>query len=400
MKPDGLQRPVDLAKNLQEITAIRRDIHAHPELSFHELRTSALVAEKLQSWGIEVTHGLGKTGVVGRLQHGSSAKAIGLRADMDALPIQERNQFPHRSQHEGRMHACGHDGHTAMLLAAAQHLAQNKNFNGIVHFIFQPAEEGGAGAKVMIEEGLFERFPCDAVFALHNWPGLRVGEFAVKPGPVMASSNEFEIRISGKGAHAAMPDLGIDPVLIGSHIVTALQSLIARNLKPTDTGVVSVTQFHAGEATNVIPNEAVLGGTVRAFKPEVVDLLEAGMRRIIENSASSFGASAQLEFIRNYPATCNDPVQAEFAAQVLDTLVGQENVRRMHDPSMGSEDFSYMLQHKPGAYIWIGNGDGSHRTTGHGLGPCMLHNPSYDFNDQLLPLGASFWVKLVERFLN
>jgi len=396
-----MKLPVDLTPLLPEITAVRRDIHAHPELSFNEFRTSDLVAEKLQSWGIEVTRGLGKTGVVGRLCNGTGTKAIGLRADMDALPIHERNQFAHRSQHAGRMHACGHDGHTAMLLAAAAHLARQRNFNGTVHFIFQPAEEGGAGGKAMVDDGLFTRFPCDAIFALHNWPGLQVGEFAVKPGPMMASSNEFEIRITGKGAHAAMPELGIDPIVIGAQIVTALQTLVARTLKPTDTGVVSVTQFHAGgDATNVIPNEAVLRGTVRAFKPEVVDLLEAGMRRIVEHTATALGASAQLDFIRNYPATFNDPAQAEFVAQVLDDLVGARNVLRDHEPSMGSEDFSYMLQQRPGAYLWIGNGDGSHRTAGHGVGPCMLHNPSYDFNDALLPLGANVWIKLVERFLS
>ncbi|TAK91582.1 MAG: amidohydrolase [Burkholderiaceae bacterium] len=396
-----MKLPLDLTPQLPEITAVRRDIHAHPELSFNEFRTSDLVAEKLASWGIEVTRGLGQTGVVGRLRNGNGSKALGLRADMDALPIEERNQFAHRSQHAGRMHACGHDGHTAMLLAAAQHLSQNRHFNGTVHFIFQPAEEGGAGGKAMVDDGLFTRFPCDAVFALHNWPGLKVGQFAVKPGPMMASSNEFEIRITGKGAHAAMPELGIDPIVVGSQIVTALQTLVARNLKPTDTGVVTVTQFHAGgSATNVIPVEAVLRGTARAFKPEVVDLIEAGMRRIVENTAAALGASAQLDFIRNYPATINDPAQAEFAACVLDDLVGPANVLREHDPSMGSEDFSYLLQQRPGAYLWIGNGDGAHRSAGHGLGPCMLHNPSYDFNDALLPLGANFWIKLVERFLS
>lgn len=384
---------------LPEIIQVRRDIHAHPELQFEVFRTADLVAEKLTQWGITVERGLGKTGLVGSLKLGQNTKSIGLRADMDALPIQERNEFAHRSQHPGKMHACGHDGHTAMLLAAAYTLAQTRQFNGTVHFIFQPAEEGGGGAKAMIDDGLFTRFPCDAIFALHNWPGLNVGEFAVKPGPIMACTNEFEIIITGKGGHAAMPDLTIDSVLIACQLGTALQSLISRNLPPAETGVVSITQIQAGEATNVLPDQAILRGTVRAFKPEIVDLFETKMRRLAEHTALAFGATAQVNFARNYPATINNPIQAEFAAQVLEYLSETSLVQRQHSPSMGSEDFSYMLEQTPGAYIWIGNGDGSHRSSGHGIGPCNLHNPTYDFNDALLPLGAKFWVKLVEEFL-
>ena len=377
----------------------RRHIHAHPELSFNEHQTAALITERLQALGIEVTRGFGKTGVVGRLRCGSGAQSIGLRADMDALPIQEVNEFAHRSQHPGRMHACGHDGHVAMLLAAAEHLAKTKNFSGTAHFIFQPAEEGGAGAQAMVEDGLFERFPCDAVFAMHNWPGLAVGDFAVNAGPMMASSNEFEIQISGKGAHAAMPDLGIDPVLIACHIVTALQTVITRNKRPIDAGVLSVTQIHAGHASNVIPNEATVSGTVRAYRPEVVDLIELNMERIARLTAEAHGAQASLRFKRNYPPTINHPQEAAFAADVLDEIVGAQHIHRQIDPSMGAEDFSFMLLQRPGAYVWIGNGDGLHRSAGHGLGPCMLHNPSYDFNDELIPLGAAFWVRLVEKFL-
>lgn len=382
-----------------ELTAIRRDIHAHPELSFEEFRTSDRVAKKLTEWGIEVHRGLGGTGVVGTLKRGESTRSIGLRADMDALPITERNQFEHRSQHPGRMHACGHDGHTAMLLAGAHYLANHCDFDGIVHFIFQPAEEGGGGARAMMNDGLFSHFPCDAVFALHNWPGLKVGEFALKPGPIMASINTFDITITGKGAHAAMPHLGVDPVLVACHIGAALQSLVSRNLDPVDTGVVSITMIQAGEAVNVIPDTAFLKGTVRAFKSEVVNLIESGMRRLVEHLAVGFGATATVVFEHDYPATYNDSEQAEFAAKVLDNVVGSHNIQRKHEPSMAGEDFSYMLQEVPGAYIWIGNGGGSHRVAGHGMGPCMLHNPSYDFNDELIALGGTFWGRLVEEFL-
>ena len=382
-----------------EIQQIRRDIHAHPELRFEETRTSDLVAQKLSDWGLEVTRGLGGTGVVGTLKHGKSKRAVGLRADMDALPIQETNDFAHRSTHDGKMHACGHDGHMAMLLAAAKYLAEARSLDGTVHFIFQPAEEGGAGAQRMIDDGLFERFPCDAVFGMHNWPGLKVGEFGVAGGPVMASSNEFEIKVLGKGAHAAMPHLGIDPVFIAVQIVNGLQGIITRVKKPIDSAVLSVTMIQAGEATNVIPESAKISGTVRTFSDEVTSLVESQMKRIVQMTCAAHGADAKFEFRRNYPPTVNDMDEAEFAATVMDDIVGSGNVVRNIEPTMGAEDFAFMLKVKAGAYVFIGNGDGTHRVPGHGLGPCMLHNPSYDFNDELIPLGATYWVRLAQNFL-
>ncbi len=382
-----------------EITALRRDLHAHPELRFEERRTARVVADNLRGWGLEVVEGIGGTGVVGTLRRGASARAIGLRADMDALPLQEHNQFPHRSRNDGRMHACGHDGHTAMLLAAAKYMAQHGNFDGVVHFIFQPAEEGGAGARLMIEDGLFERFPIDAVFGMHNWPGMAVGQFGVTPGPMMASSNEFEITIRGRGAHAAMPQNGIDPVLIATHVVQALQSIITRNKKPIDAAVLSVTEIHAGEATNVIPDEAVIAGTVRTFTLEVLELVESRMRAIVEQLPVAFGAQGTLRFQRNYPPTINSAAETALAVSVMGSIVGADNVFASLEPTMGSEDFAFMLMARPGCYVFIGNGDGSHRDAGHGMGPCMLHNPSYDFNDELIPLGATYWTRLVERFL-
>lgn len=383
-----------------EIQAIRRDLHAHPELRYEEHRTAARVAERLKAWGLDVTTGIGGTGVVGSLRCGTSTRAVGLRADMDALPLQEHNEFEHRSRHEGRMHACGHDGHTAMLLAAARYLSIHRTgFDGVVHFIFQPAEEGGAGARAMIEDGLFERFPCEAVFGMHNWPGLTVGQFAVTPGPMMASSNEFEITIGGKGAHAALPHNGTDPVLVATHLVQALQSIITRNKKPVDSAVLSVTEIHAGDATNIIPDSAVIRGTVRTFTLEVLDLIERRMRELAEQLPVAFGATGSLKFVRNYPPTINHPEQTEFAVSVLADVVGADQVNARYEPTMGSEDFSFMLLEKPGCYLFIGNGDGTHRESGHGMGPCMLHNPSYDFNDELIPIGGSFWVRLVQRFL-
>ena len=382
-----------------EIEQIRRDIHAHPELRFEETRTSDIVAEKLSEWGLEVTRGLGGTGVVGTLRHGKSKRAVGLRADMDALPIQETNEFAHRSTHAGKMHACGHDGHMAMLLAAAKYLAEGKSLDGTVHFIFQPAEEGGAGAQRMIDDGLFERFPCDAVFGMHNWPGLKVGEFGVTGGPMMASSNEFEIKVIGKGAHAAMPHLGIDPVFIAVQIVNGLQGIITRVKKPIDSAVLSVTMMRAGEATNVIPESAQISGTVRTFSDDVTALVERQLRRIVEMTCAAHGAEASVNFHWNYPPTVNDAREAEFAAAVMDDIVGTHNVVRDIEPTMGAEDFAFMLKAKAGAYVFIGNGDGVHRAPGHGLGPCMLHNPSYDFNDELIPLGATYWVRLAQTFL-
>ena len=382
-----------------EIQQIRRDIHAHPELRFEEARTSEIVATKLAEWGLHVTRGLGGTGVVGTLRNGTGKRAVGLRADMDALPIQETNEFAHRSTHAGKMHACGHDGHVAMLLAAAKYLAEARSFDGTVHFIFQPAEEGGAGAQKMIDDGLFERFPCEAVFGMHNWPGVKVGQFGVTSGPMMASSNEFEITVVGKGAHAAMPHLGIDPVFVAVQIVNGLQGIITRAKKPIDSGVLSVTMVHAGEAVNVIPERATIRGTVRTFSDDVTALIERTMRTVAEMTCAAHGAQCEVRFHWNYPPTVNDATQAEFAATVMDDIVGPGNVIRNIEPTMGAEDFAFMLKAKPGAYVLIGNGDGAHRTAGHGLGPCMLHNPSYDFNDELIPLGATYWIRLAETFL-
>ncbi|WP_408598230.1 M20 aminoacylase family protein [Limnohabitans sp.] len=387
-----------LVTHAASISAVRRDIHAHPELSFEELRTADLVAQKLTEWGIPIHRGLGKTGVVGILKNGSSPRAIGLRADMDALPMQEFNQFAHTSQHAGKMHACGHDGHVAMLLAAAQHLAQHKNFDGTVYFIFQPAEEGGGGAREMIKDGLFQLFPMDAVFGMHNWPGLGVGQFAVSAGPVMASSNEFKITIHGKGSHAALPHNGVDPVPVACQMVQAFQTIISRNKKPVDAGVISVTMIHTGEATNVVPDHCEMQGTVRTFSLEVLDLIEQRMRDVAQHTCAAFGATCTFEFERNYPPTINHAAQSEVARQVMASIVGEANVL-VQEPTMGAEDFSYMLQALPGAYCFIGNGDGVHREIGHGEGPCTLHNPNYDFNDELIPLGGTYWVQLVEKLI-
>ena len=383
------------------IAAIRRDIHAHPELCFEEQRTADVVAQKLTDWGIAVHRGMGTTGVVGIVHGrdgGASGRAVGLRADMDALPMQEFNTFAHASQHAGKMHACGHDGHTAMLLAAAQHFSKHRNFDGTVVLIFQPAEEGGGGAREMIKDGLFEQFPVEAVFGMHNWPGEQIGKFAVSPGPVMASSNEFKITIRGKGSHAALPHNGIDPVPVACQMVLGFQTIISRNKKPIDAGVVSVTMIHAGEATNVVPDFCELQGTVRTFSIEVLDLIEARMRQIAEHTCAAYDATVEFAFDRNYPPTINSAPEAEFARKVMADIVGADNVA-VQEPTMGAEDFAYMLQAKPGAYCFIANGDGSHREMGHGGGPCMLHNPSYDFNDDLIPLGATYWVRLAEEWL-
>lgn len=382
-----------------DIALIRRDIHAHPELKFEELRTAEIVAKKLESWGYAVHRGLGKTGVVGTLKAGTGTRSVGLRADMDALPLVEHNRFAHRSTHEGRMHACGHDGHVAMLLAAAQYLAESRRFDGTLNVIFQPAEEGGGGARVMIEDGLFEQFPCDAVFGMHNWPGAPVGSFGVCTGPMMASTSEFEITVTGKGAHAAMPHNGVDPIMAAVSLAQSLQTLVTRNKKPIDTAVISITQIHAGDAYNIIPNEAVLRGTVRTFDDDVTDQIEAGMRRVVDGTSATFGTEATLRFMRDYPATVNHATETAFAAGVMRDVVGHDNVDDDVEPTMGAEDFAFMLQAKPGCYFFIGNGDGSHREMGHGMGPCMLHNPSYDFNDELIPIGATMWVRLAEKYL-
>ncbi len=383
----------------EEIKALRRTIHAHPELRYEEVGTAQLVAENLERWGLTVHRGLGKTGVVGVLKRGTSSASIGLRADMDALPIQEINTFDHRSKHQGRMHACGHDGHTAMLLGAAKHLAEHGQFDGTVVFIFQPAEEGGAGARAMIEDGLFKRFPVDAVFGIHNWPGMPAGHFGVTPGPIMASSNEFRIKVRGIGSHAALPHNGRDPVFTAVQIANGLQSIITRNKKPIDTAVLSITQIHAGDALNVVPDEAWLAGTVRTFTVETLDLIERRMHKIVESTAAAFDCDVEVRFNRNYPPTINDAEQARFAASVMAEVVGEENVDASVEPTMGAEDFSFMLLEKPGCYAFLGNGEGGHRESGHGAGPCMLHNASYDFNDSLLSVGSTYWVRLAERFL-
>jgi hippurate hydrolase len=387
-----------IVTNAASMANIRRDLHAHPELCFQEVRTADVVAAKLSEWGIPIHRGLGTTGVVGIVKAGSSDRAIVLRADMDALPMQEFNTFAHASQHPGKMHACGHDGHTAMLLAAGQYLANNRNFDGTVYLVFQPAEEGGGGAREMIKEGLFEKFPVQAVFGMHNWPGASVGKFAVSAGPVMASSNEFKITVRGKGGHAALPHNAIDPVPVACQMVQAFQTIISRNKKPVDAGVISVTMIRAGEATNVIPDSCELQGTVRTFTIEVLDMIEQRMREVAQHTAAAFGAQCEFEFVRNYPPTINAAHEADFARGVMASIVGASNVGEQ-EPTMGAEDFSYMLQAKPGSYSFIANGDGAHREMGHGGGPCMLHNPSYDFNDDLIPLGATYWARLAEAWL-
>ena len=379
---------------LPDLIALRRDIHAHPELAFHETRTADIVARELASYGLEVHRGLAKTGVVGVLRKGNGPRAIGLRADMDALPVEEKNEFAHCSRHAGRMHACGHDGHTTLLLGAARYLAENEDtldFDGTVYFIFQPAEESEAGADVMVKDGLFDRFPMEAVYGLHNWPGIVVGEMSVMPGPVMAGTCAFEISICGHGCHAAMPHQGVDTLLVASHLVLALQTVVSRSLHPCESAVVSVTQIHGGEALNVIPDDAVLRGTIRTFKPEIQDLVEAAIERLCAGIAATFGATIKVSYDRRYPPTVNSPAETELCRQAAGAVFGETQVRRDDIPSMAAEDFAYMLQVKPGCYVWLGNGPGT--------GGCSLHNPHYDFNDEILPLGISYWVKLVETVL-
>jgi len=385
------------AADVAFFTRLRRDIHAHPELSFQERRTSDLVASALSGWGIPVHRGLGKTGVVGIVKGGDGARAIGLRADMDALPMTEHNAFAHASTHAGKMHACGHDGHTAMLLAAAKCFAARRNFDGTVYLIFQPAEEGGGGAREMIADGLFDRFPMEAIFGIHNWPGLAAGQFAVKTGPVFASSNYFSITIRGRGTHAAMPHGGIDPVPIACQMVQAFQTIITRNKRPLDTGVISVTTIHGGEAANVIPDSCELRGTVRTFAPDVLDLIEMRMREVAVGICDAFGATCEFDFSRRYPATVNHERESVFVRRTLQGLVGEARVQEF-EPTMGAEDFSFFLREKPGCYFVIGNGDGEHRAAGHGAGNCTLHSPSYDFNDGLIPLGGAMWVRLAEQW--
>ncbi len=374
-----------------EITAIRRDIHAHPELAFEEHRTAALVAARLEALGIETHRGVGQTGVVGVLRAGSSQRASGPGAGMDGLPIHEKNAVAHHSRHAGRMHACGHDGHTAMLLGAAAQLARKPDFDGTVYFLFQPAEEGEGGAPAMINDGLFERFPMDAVFGLHNWPGLPLGQIAVHHGPVMACADRFDIEVRGHGAHAAMPHQGIDAAQAGAALVQALQSVVSRNADPQDAAVLSVTQFHAGDAYNVIPDVARIGGTVRAFRPEVRAQVEDTMQRICAGIGAAFGANVNFEYRRGYPPTINTPAEADFCIQAAAEVCGSAHVIVDPKPSMGAEDFSYFLQEKPGCYIWLGNGPGE--------GGCTLHNPHYDFNDEAIPYGVAYWVRLAQRWL-
>ena len=374
-----------------EMTAWRRDIHSHPELGFEERRTSDFVAAKLAEFGVEVHRGIGRTGVVGVLRAGSSARSVGLRADMDALPIHEANAFAHRSTDEGRMHACGHDGHTTMLLGAAKYLAETRQFDGAVHFIFQPAEEGLGGAKAMIDDGLFRRFPCEAIFGMHNRPGMPLGEFAVRAGPMMAGGAFFDIDIEGRGAHGARPEASVDPVLVACHVTVALQSIVSRNVRPVETAVVSVTQIHGGNAYNVIPQSARLSGTARAFSSEVIELIGRNLARIAEGVAAGFGARAKTDYRPIFAPLINDPVEAEFAAAICADLVGPDRVRRDPALNMASEDFSFMLNEVRGCYINIGNGDGE--------GACEVHNPSYDFNDAALPYGAGFFARLVEKRL-
>ncbi|MEY3271755.1 MAG: amidohydrolase [Pseudomonadota bacterium] len=381
-----------------EIARIRRDIHAHPELCFQEERTADVIAKALTDWGIPIHRGLGKTGVVGIVKAGTSPRAVGLRADIDALPMTEHNRFAHASRHPGKMHACGHDGHTAMLLAAAKHLSRHRNFDGTVYLLFQPAEEGGGGAREMIKDGLFEKFPMEAVFGAHNWPGMPVGMVGVNPGAMMASSNGFRAVVRGKGSHAALPHLGVDPVLVACQMVMAWQTILTRNKKPIDPGVISATMIHTGEAINVVPDSAEIRGTVRTFSIEVLDLIETRMREIATGLAATFGATCEFEFTRVYPPTVNHAAETEFVRRTLAQVVGEANVVPF-EPTMGAEDFSFFLQEKPGCYFTFGNGDGTHREGGHGLGPCMLHNPSYDFNDELIPVGASCWVRLAEAWL-
>jgi len=369
----------------------RHKIHAHPETAFEEVKTSALVAEQLASFGLEVHRGLAGTGVVGTLKAGKGNRAIGLRADMDALHIQEANQFAHRSTVPGKMHACGHDGHTSMLLGAAKYLAKSKSFDGTVHFIFQPAEENEGGGRRMVEEGLFEKFPVEAVFGLHNLPGLPFGEFSIRPGPVMAAYDIFEITIEGRGSHAALPQQSIDPLPIAAQLVLALQTIVSRGTDPFDTAVVSVTQVHGGDTWNVIPASARVGGTVRTFDAKVQDRIEAEIGRIARELPAAFGAKAGLRYERRYPATVNHPAETEQAAEVAALVAGPGKVHRDRRPLMGSEDFAFMLKARPGAFMFVGNGAGE--------GGCFLHNPGYDFNDELLPVGASYWVKLVETLL-
>jgi amidohydrolase len=373
-----------------EMTAWRRDIHANPELGFEEHRTADFVARKLAEFGCEVHRGIGRTGVVGVLQTGNGP-CIGLRADMDALPIEEANDLPYRSRNGGRMHACGHDGHTTMLLGAARYLAETRNFDGTAVFIFQPAEEGLGGARAMLDDRLFGRFPCASVFGMHNTPGLPIGTFAIRPGPMMAGGAFFDITVAGSGSHGARPEVGVDPVLAASHIVVALQAIVARNIPPADTAVVSATAIRTGDAYNVIPQTAVIRGTARAFSSETMQRIEQGMRRTAQGVAAGLGATAEVDFRSLFAPLVNDPAETRFLGDAAADVVGEQHVDRNRSAVMASEDFSFMLEGRPGAYINIGNGDRA--------GSVPVHNPRYDFNDEALPLGASLYARIIERKL-
>lgn len=373
----------------------RHWLHQHPELSYEEIITSDYIASILESYDIEIHRGLAVTGIVATVHGKQSGGTIGLRADMDALPILEQNDFAHKSCHDGKMHACGHDGHSTMLLGAAVYLKQHNDFKGTVHFIFQPAEEGGAGGKAMVEEGLFDKFPCSAVYGMHNWPGLAAGKFAVHNREVMAAVDSIHISITGKGGHAAMPDQLVDPILTGAQVITALQSVISRTLSPLESGVISITVVEAGKASNVMPNTMKLTGTLRYFDPEMGEKIKQRMKEVVENTCKAMGAKGELEIVPGYPATINTPEHAEKCAQVASEIVGKEYVMRDIPPSMGAEDFSFILNESEGAYIWIGNGEVPKEQAG---SACMLHNTQYDFNNDILPLGASYWVRLVKLY--
>ena len=378
----------DLQGEMQEW---RRDIHAHPEIAFEEHRTAQIVADKLESFGIEVETGIAGTGVVGTLRKGMGNRSIGLRADLDALLINETNDFEYKSKNPGQMHACGHDGHTTMLLGAAKYLSEQGNFDGTVNFIFQPAEENEGGGRVMIEDGLFDKYPVESVYGMHNIPGMPVGSFAIKPGPIMAAFDIFNLKVIGRGGHAAMPQTTVDPIIVGTKIIDAFQAIISRSIDPQEPSVLSVTQFHGGDAYNVIPNQVEIKGCTRCFSPNVQRKLEDEMRQISESICKAYGADCEFHYEHRYPATINSEEEANLAGQVAQEIVGEERVNLSPKPGMGSEDFAYMLQEKPGSYIWIGNGDGE--------GSCMIHNPGYDFNDEILPIGATYWVKMAEEIL-
>ena len=375
-----------------EMQKWRRDIHANPEIAFEEHRTSKIVIEKLKSFGIEVDSGIAGTGVVGTLKKGQGNRSIALRADLDALLINETNDFDHKSKTPGKMHACGHDGHTTMLLGAAKYLSEHGDFDGTIHFIFQPAEENEGGGKVMVDEGLFEKYPVEAVYGMHNIPGMAVGTFAIKPGPIMASFDIFNLKVIGKGGHAAMPQTTIDPIIIGTKIVEAYQSIVSRYINPQEPVVLSVTQFHGGDAYNVIPNEVEIKGTVRCFSPKVQASMEKQMEKITSSVCSAYGAKFEFEYQRRYPPTINSEDEVQTSLKVAKNISGDSMVNCAPTPSMGSEDFAFMLQEKPGSYIWIGNGDKE--------GSCMLHNPGYDFNDEILPIGSTYWVEMAQEILS